>query len=485
MRKRALWIFDEAFCMLTYLSVRSFLESCDAIITLVYCGEEMKPEDEAMFLKLETNVEIHSYNTSLDKYEPRFHAHIRNRLARMHFARLYEDDLLFMIDSDVAFAHSIEDDFKEIEEHFESKDSNGPIIAGVVEFLSARDAYLYFKKKTSSGFTRKVPELNQVAGYQHVYGEDWPLLTDGFQYNNGFLIFYQARELIDQWEEYYLTGLDCADINPLDDQVPLSAAIQKTDCDYWLMDRKWNSLGDLNGSFNMFHAWGGEWKIEIDHVLRNKTAVSGFGEICVDILDDCAEHWINDFRESLTSIPYRYRHIHGAFDHGTVFTDLLSELDEGYIVEVGTYKGRSACFVAELIRNSEKAIKFDTIDHFLRDDTSKSMVINNLHRAGVGEFVDVIEADSLSASQNYHSEQLDFIFLDTDSPAEALERELEAWYAKLKAGGVIAGYDHTIHDTVFKSYDCVVTSFCEKYEIPVSTYEYQFVIRKPQKKECK
>ena len=479
MKKRAIWIFDENFLMLTYLSMCSFMEHCDAQISLIYCSPKMKETDSKKFLELSPKVEIIYYDADVSRWETHLQAHILNRLARLHFTRLFEDDLLFMIDSDVAFSSDLKLGIEEIAMYHDNILQDIPMISGVVEFHSAADAYLYFKKKDKYGYTRKTTEESRINSYQSIYGQQWESLVNGFQYNNGFLVFHKARTLIDQWEQYYLTGLELQDINPLDDQVPLSAAIQKTKCSHWKMPNKWNSLGDLDGQFIMFHAWGGKWKIEIDQELQNNKSTSDYGNICSKYLPNCTDEWLAKFNENLLSFPYRYRHILGAFDHGNIFTDLLSQMNEGHIVEVGTYKGRSACFVAELIKTSKKNITFDTIDHFERHDTEIEMVKNNLLRAGVEGYVNVIKAHSINASEFYESNQLDFVFLDTESPIEKLPVELEVWYDKIKPGGILAGYDYSIHDTVFKSYDCVSDSFCVKHNVPNSTYEYQFIIQKP------
>ncbi len=479
MNKRALWIFDKNYLMLTYLSVSSFIDYCDVEATLIYCGGKISEEDRKIFLELDPRVEILHFDADVSHIEPHMQANVLNRLARLHYTRLFEDDILFMIDSDVSFSSSLKRDIKEIEASFQENAPTNPMISGVVEFLCAEDAYLYYRKLDKRGFTRKTTEESKITSYESVFGNEWKSLIRDFQFNNGFLIFYKARPLIDQWEKYYLKGLENEDINPLDDQVPLAAAIQKTGCQYWKMTSKWNSLGDLDGSFTVFHAWGGEWKIEIDQILRNKKATSAYGKICEKYLSKCADPWISKFNIDLRSFPYRYRHIHGAFDHGTVFTDVIGQIDKGHIVEVGTYMGRSACFVGELIKAGNKSITFETIDHFERADTNKELVKSNLTKAGVDSFVKVIEGHSLQAADFYTSGQLDFVFLDTDSPTNILPAELEAWYDKIKEGGILAGYDYSIHDTIFKSYDCVAVSFCEKYKIPLRTYEYQFLIQKP------
>jgi len=479
MKKRGLWIFDENYLMLTYLSMSSFIEHCDVIPTLIFCGKEMKETDRRIFLSLDSKVEIYHFNVDVSHWEPHMQANILNRLARLHYTRLFENDLLFLIDSDVAFSSSLKDDFKEIEALYLHDSETLPMIAGVVEFLRASDAFLYFRKKDEHDYIRKTTEEAMLSSYLAIYGSEWKQVLSGFQLNNGFLIFYKARTLIDQWEEYYLEGLSNPDINPLDDQVPLAAAIHKIGCKYWKMDSKWNSLGDISGQYTMLHAWGGGWKSEIDQVLRNGKATADFGKICQQYLHNCPKNWIDKFDKDLNSVPFRYRQIQGIVDHGTVFSDLISQLDEGHIVEVGTYKGRSACFVAELIKSSNKNITFDTIDHFERSDTDLETVNNSLSHADVESYVNVIESDSLKATELYNSNQLDFVFLDINSHPDTLKVELEAWFGKVKEGGILAGYDYSIHDTIYKNYNCTTSSFCERHKIPLRTYEYQFVIKKP------
>lgn len=479
MKKRGLWIFDDNYLMLTYLSVCSFIEHCDVIPTLIFCGKEMKDVDREVFQALDSRLEIYNFNADVSEWEPHLRANILNRLARLHYTRLFEGDLIFMIDSDVAYSASLKDDFKEIEARYQSDSEALPMIAGVVEFLNAADAFLYFRKRDERAYIRKTTEDAKLSSYFSVYGDEWKRLLRGFQLNNGFLIFYKARPLIDKWEEYYLAGLGNPDINPLDDQVPLAAAIQKAECKYWRMDPKWNSLGDRSGEYTMFHAWGGAWKSEIDQVLRNGIPTSDYGKICQQYLHQCPASWIDDFNQDLNSTPYRYRQISGVFDHATVFSDFIEELDEGHIVEVGTYKGRGACFVAELIKSSNKNITFDTIDNFERADTDLETVNNSLTDADVKPYVNVIESDSVEAAEMYASDQLDFVFLDIFSKPDILKKELDVWFDKIKEGGVLAGYDLSIHDTVNKNYDCATDIFCKRHDIPLRTYEHQFIIRKP------
>lgn len=50
--------------------------------------------------------------------------------------------------------------------------------------------------------------------------------------------------------------------------------------------------------------------------------------------------------------------------------------------------------------------------------------------------------DSVSASAMIQHESLDFVYLDGSHQHKAVERDLGAWYRKVKPGGLLAGHDY-------------------------------------------
>jgi hypothetical protein len=61
-----------------------------------------------------------------------------------------------------------------------------------------------------------------------------------------------------------------------------------------------------------------------------------------------------------------YQNIQGWFTFPSFYTNLVNQSKDGYhIVEVGTWKGTSAAFLAVEIINSGKNIKLDCIDTWL------------------------------------------------------------------------------------------------------------------------
>jgi hypothetical protein len=49
---------------------------------------------------------------------------------------------------------------------------------------------------------------------------------------------------------------------------------------------------------------------------------------------------------------------------------------------------------------------------------------------------------SEAAAPRFAAESLDFIYIDADHEEEAVRRDLELWYPKLRIGGIFAGHDY-------------------------------------------
>ncbi|HEX3424107.1 MAG TPA: class I SAM-dependent methyltransferase [Sphingomicrobium sp.] len=122
-------------------------------------------------------------------------------------------------------------------------------------------------------------------------------------------------------------------------------------------------------------------------------------------------------------------------------------------VELGAWKGRSTCFMAVEIANSNAPIRFFTIDHWQGSigeeghdaDTDKAegrlfeTFVRNTEP--VASYVQAIRSDSASAAEGFEDDSVDFLYVDASHTCEAVLRDLRAWYPKLKIGGVIAGDD--------------------------------------------
>ena len=167
-------------------------------------------------------------------------------------------------------------------------------------------------------------------------------------------------------------------------------------------------------------------------------------------------------------IDHFYFTIQGWFNYADVYDMALSWFGDGsHFVEIGSWKGRSSCYMATNIHNSGKKIKFDCIDtwkgsweHNLSDEEidkhmkgeSHRWIMKNLKKKNlfkqftkninpVKHIINPIKMDSREASKQYPDKSLDFIMIDGEHDSENVYQELKAWIPKLKETGVIAGDD--------------------------------------------
>lgn len=77
-------------------------------------------------------------------------------------------------------------------------------------------------------------------------------------------------------------------------------------------------------------------------------------------------------------------------------------------------------------------------------------VKNKLFR--FGERSAILRDLSLDAALSFQDQSLDFVYLDARHNYEGVKEDIEAWYPKVKIGGIICGHDYldkTIGTTVF------------------------------------
>ncbi|MES2436820.1 MAG: class I SAM-dependent methyltransferase [Patescibacteria group bacterium] len=151
-----------------------------------------------------------------------------------------------------------------------------------------------------------------------------------------------------------------------------------------------------------------------------------------------------------------HTNIQGWFFAEYFFADIVKNAPDGaHFVEVGSWKGKSAVFMAVEIANSGKRIKFDCIDHW---KGSKDTYLENEDQAvkdgnlfevfkeniePVQEYINAIDGDSAATASRYADGSLDFIYIDAAHDYESVKRDIKAWLPKLKSDGVIAGDDFT------------------------------------------
>ena len=188
-------------------------------------------------------------------------------------------------------------------------------------------------------------------------------------------------------------------------------------------------------------------------------------------------------------------------DAEKVYPEMVSKAQDGdHFVEIGTLLGQSTSYMGQLIKDSDKDIKFDSIDlfwpieHVIRNykssghpkefnqylsdlqkyDLRAPDIINHpLRILGVQEYVNLITCDEKYAHRLYDDNSLKFVWIDGDHGKDIVYNDLINFWPKMKSGGTIGGDD--IH---YKEVLDDVEKFSKEYDVKVK-YDYNsFLITK-------
>jgi predicted O-methyltransferase YrrM len=139
------------------------------------------------------------------------------------------------------------------------------------------------------------------------------------------------------------------------------------------------------------------------------------------------------------------------FTYPNLYSSMVKRYDNAKFLEIGSWKGRSASFMAVEIHNSNKSIEFYCVDTWLGSDEHKNDEIiksNSLYSEflkniePVKHIIKPIRKSSLETVNDFKDETFDFIFIDAAHDYDNVSKDLEAWYPKLKIGGFFAGHDY-------------------------------------------
>ncbi len=113
-------------------------------------------------------------------------------------------------------------------------------------------------------------------------------------------------------------------------------------------------------------------------------------------------------------------------------------------VEVGSYLGASACFVAAGLQRAGGGGLLTCVDTWRNDamsegprDTWKEFQANVGPWAG---FIRAVRATSAEAAAAFVG-PVDFLFVDADHAYEAVRADIEAWFPRLSPGATVAFHD--------------------------------------------
>lgn len=225
--------------------------------------------------------------------------------------------------------------------------------------------------------------------------------------------------------------------------------------------------------------WIDKWSIILNISKTNKTSRELIIEISNALTAKIPPYKIEDFNSVNINLNISHdldqvkvdNDIHGWFDFNGIYKDMVKKAKHDAIfVEVGSWLGKSACYMASLIRASGKKINFYCVDiwsDFIADpalaseinnsiQTGISMVEkfkNNMKKYGVLDYTIPTPGWSWEMADKFENNSVDFCFIDAGHDYESVKKDIESWWPKIKNYGYIGGHDYNHATGVKKAVD--------------------------------
>lgn len=158
-----------------------------------------------------------------------------------------------------------------------------------------------------------------------------------------------------------------------------------------------------------------------------------------------------------TPLPELWETIPGWMDYEALYDAFITNCREGgTLVELGNYCGRSLVYLGLQARKAEKDVRIFGADLFQREpvpyhheEVSEvgarwlQVAAANIHRAGLADTVSLLQIDSARAARLFDDGSVDCCFIDACHELDFVQADIQAWWPKVKAGGIFAGHDYS------------------------------------------
>jgi cephalosporin hydroxylase len=123
----------------------------------------------------------------------------------------------------------------------------------------------------------------------------------------------------------------------------------------------------------------------------------------------------------------------------------------GRIVEIGSFKGKSTCWMAKALEFAHSNEKIAAVDPHINtrqrgvvpnyeEDSSFEAFINNLKNCGVIEYAEPIKKTSIEAAKDWN-QPIKLLFVDGSHLYDDVMLDLKTWEPHVNIGGVIVMHD--------------------------------------------
>ncbi|KAB1442425.1 class I SAM-dependent methyltransferase [Pseudodesulfovibrio senegalensis] len=181
-----------------------------------------------------------------------------------------------------------------------------------------------------------------------------------------------------------------------------------------------------------------------------------------------------------------------------LFALLMKRMQPGLIIEVGTWKGRSAVNMGRMARDMDLDTEIVCIDTFLGSwenwyaEPGESPLgfhhgrprlyeqfLANVLKSGLEQVITPLPLDSANACKLLacHKVQADMIYIDASHEYEGARKDIAAYWEFVRPGGVLFGDDYS--DT-WPGVVRAVGEFSEACGVAYSTVEEKWYMQKPE-----
>lgn len=162
-----------------------------------------------------------------------------------------------------------------------------------------------------------------------------------------------------------------------------------------------------------------------------------------------------------------YQSIPGWFDFEDIYQEAIDRAPKnGHLVEIGTFLGKSLCYLLEKAEISQKNLSISCVDLFSitpdsgdgempwgenariweKNNGGENALFDhfqkNISECAGNKNLSILRQNSWEASHRFENSSLDFVFIDASHAYHNVKKDIESWFPKLKPGSIMAGHDY-------------------------------------------
>ena len=150
-----------------------------------------------------------------------------------------------------------------------------------------------------------------------------------------------------------------------------------------------------------------------------------------------------------------------------LFTLCYMQEMKGDVVEIGSWQGKSASFLARAVKESANG-KFYAIDHFNGNVgkehlyttgnkyiSIKDAFVNNIEKIQLSDYVNLLDMENTKAAEKLRKKTIRFLFIDGDHTKAGVLKDIELFFPMLEEGSIV------VFDDYFKGFPGLIEAVNE------------------------